>query len=527
MTYSFSDSDEHSGSYDSESDSEDEWTSSDSKRKKKKKTRQPAQTLKKKLAEKTKTLRKSFESVSPAAKPTDASPVAASNETKQTNSEIVKNAEAASETGKPAVIETEGEAKEKTVTESAAEVKTAMIESEIKEKPAVTRSISLPLPKIVKVEPNIQVNDIPKLEPEIRLKEEKTDIKEEQKDEPANDKLITPTKSVKNDAVIVLSDDEDEPPPKNQPVVLNCSITKTFASPLLAGPPVSLPLSNSPLLNHLTSPPLVSSSLPTSPLINQDFVPSPLQPSNPSLISSQTPPVPNPSMIPTPVNSTPPTTPSNVCRIRVNPEFQVSPGSNVYLTSGNNQLNSSGSLSSRGRNNSLPRTPVSAPRSRAVSAQKTSYKPRKLFSERSPAPVVRSPARATMTPKRTPVARTPARAPVRLSNSISLNSISPSGSVIRRGCNSVTITPRKKSPERPPVQRKLFKNEVEGVIAARAENGVLRYVLNLANGTHLPLSNLQVQKLREQNNGVLPSKLKIPVPSDVAAQIEPSFLIED
>lgn len=108
-----------------------------------------------------------------------------------------------------------------------------------------------------------------------------------------------------------------------------------------------------------------------------------------------------------------------------------------------------------------------------------------------------------------------------------MKNISRNGTVIVNGSNSVTITPRKIINERPPLQRTLFKNEIEGVIAARSENGILRYVVNLANGTHMPLTNLQVIKLREQNNGILPTKLKIPVPSDVAAKIEPSFLIED
>ncbi|XP_065223385.1 uncharacterized protein LOC135847662 isoform X2 [Planococcus citri] len=78
--------------------------------------------------------------------------------------------------------------------------------------------------------------------------------------------------------------------------------------------------------------------------------------------------------------------------------------------------------------------------------------------------------------------------------------ISPSGTVIHTGTGSVTITPRKIVPEKPPKQRKLFKNEIE---------------------------DLQVEKLREQHQGALPIKLKIPVPSDVADKIEPSFLIED
>lgn len=105
--------------------------------------------------------------------------------------------------------------------------------------------------------------------------------------------------------------------------------------------------------------------------------------------------------------------------------------------------------------------------------------------------------------------------------------ISPNGTVIHTGTGSVTITPRKVIPEKSPAQRKLFKNEIEGTITCRNIEGTLRYVVNLANGTFIPLSDLQVEKLREQHKGALPIKLKIPVPCDVADKIEPSFIIED
>lgn len=69
--------------------------------------------------------------------------------------------------------------------------------------------------------------------------------------------------------------------------------------------------------------------------------------------------------------------------------------------------------------------------------------------------------------------------------------------------------------------------EIEGAIGIHSNNGALQYVVNLANGTHVPLTNEQVQKLREGNNGALPLKLKIPVPMDVAEKIEPCVVIDD
>lgn len=69
--------------------------------------------------------------------------------------------------------------------------------------------------------------------------------------------------------------------------------------------------------------------------------------------------------------------------------------------------------------------------------------------------------------------------------------------------------------------------EIEGTIGIHSNSGNLQYVVNLANGTHVPLSNEQVQKLREGNRGVLPQKLKIPVPTDVAEKIEPCVVIDD
>jgi len=52
-------------------------------------------------------------------------------------------------------------------------------------------------------------------------------------------------------------------------------------------------------------------------------------------------------------------------------------------------------------------------------------------------------------------------------------------------------------------------------------------VVKLANGMCQPLSSSQVGELRKANHSVLPTKIRIPVPTDVAATIEPRFLIED
>lgn len=76
-------------------------------------------------------------------------------------------------------------------------------------------------------------------------------------------------------------------------------------------------------------------------------------------------------------------------------------------------------------------------------------------------------------------------------------------------------------------ERKNSFKEIEGTIGIHSDNGSMHYVVNLANGTHVPLTNEQVQKLRDGNNGALPLKLKIPVPSDVAEKIEPCVVIDD
>lgn len=85
---------------------------------------------------------------------------------------------------------------------------------------------------------------------------------------------------------------------------------------------------------------------------------------------------------------------------------------------------------------------------------------------------------------------------------------------------NITVVPK-------PTQRKPLVREIEGTIGIHSDGGLMQYVVNLANGTHVPLSNDQVQKLREGNNGVLPQKLKIPVPTDVAEKIEPCVVIDD
>lgn len=85
---------------------------------------------------------------------------------------------------------------------------------------------------------------------------------------------------------------------------------------------------------------------------------------------------------------------------------------------------------------------------------------------------------------------------------------------------NITVVPK-------PTQRKPLVREIEGTIGIHSDGGLMQYVVNLANGTHVPLSNDQVQKLREGNNGVLPQKLKIPVPTDVAEKIEPCVVIDE
>lgn len=77
------------------------------------------------------------------------------------------------------------------------------------------------------------------------------------------------------------------------------------------------------------------------------------------------------------------------------------------------------------------------------------------------------------------------------------------------------------------MQRRPSVREIEGTIGIHSDNGHLQYVVNLANGSHVPLTNEQVQKLRDGNRGVLPQKLKIPVPADVAEKIEPCVVLDD
>lgn len=85
---------------------------------------------------------------------------------------------------------------------------------------------------------------------------------------------------------------------------------------------------------------------------------------------------------------------------------------------------------------------------------------------------------------------------------------------------NITVVPKT-------IQRRPLVREIEGTIGIHSDGGHMQYVVNLANGSHVPLSNDQVQKLREGNNGVLPQKLKIPVPADVAEKIEPCVVIDD
>lgn len=593
--------DEHSVSMSSEADSEDEWALS---KKKKgdihKQKIQPVRTLKKKLAEKMKNFKKCVESLS--------------LETKSQKEAVTINFKNTKIVDK--LVNSEGYSID--IQEPAVSINN---NDEVDQKFDLKKNFKLPL-------------EIPKIEQEfqIQTKQENTDIKTEEKSkeeehvQERKDSTVSYQKCVTDivksdqcdESVIILSDDDEnnESPPENKLVVVNCSITKTHASPLLAGSDSSL---HTPIAPLLSSPSLTSSVLLSSPIsavesgniVSTALLPSPFPVISPSYISPsqiQTSNITLPfttSQTPTfAVNSTPYSTPSPVPRIRINPTYQVSSVSNNIYKSMNETVSSSAllpnnivlnsisdSISSTRipaainvcpvisenvnvlspsisanphdflvktptsvpitqssvpkMSNSLAKTPAShrrttnssrrisnsAPTSRSGSLQNSTYKPRKLFSPRTPS--VDIPVRTNVTPRKSPASKTSSRSVTRLNssgvkNTFSLNRISSnSATVIRSGSNSVTITPRKKSPERPPVQRKLFKNEIEGVIAVRSEDGVLKYVLNLANGTHMPLTNLQVRKLREQNNGTLPKTLKIPVPSDVAAKIEPSFLIED
>lgn len=80
---------------------------------------------------------------------------------------------------------------------------------------------------------------------------------------------------------------------------------------------------------------------------------------------------------------------------------------------------------------------------------------------------------------------------------------------------------------KPMMQRRPSVREIEGTIGIHSNNGHMQFVVNLANGSHVPLSNEQVQKLRDGNRGVLPQKLKIPVPADVAEKIEPCVVLDE
>lgn len=91
---------------------------------------------------------------------------------------------------------------------------------------------------------------------------------------------------------------------------------------------------------------------------------------------------------------------------------------------------------------------------------------------------------------------------------------------------NITIVPKMVTITDPKEKAYIFR-EIEGTIGIHSNNGTLQYVVNLANGTHVPLTNEQVQKLRNGNNGALPLKLKIPVPMDVAEKIEPCVVLDD
>ncbi|KAK7604715.1 hypothetical protein V9T40_005901 [Parthenolecanium corni] len=437
------------------SESADEWTES-SNRKRKRKLKSinvaPVQTLKKKLAEKTKALRKNASKASKPAKPIEPS-----------NFQPEFRVKAEIPVGKQLKIES----------------------NEV---------------KVEKNDPKVKLENIALTDTEVKVNQpDPVDIK------------------IKQSETL-----EVEKPKRNVPVVLTYSMVKDSCniSPFLLA---SSPSNHSTPSFALSQTPPNTQSLP-APATSPSLTPVPVVPSTSTSVS------PNPSLPPNAI-ITPP-----VPRIRIRSNLQASPAFRNSLT-----------VPSRPPAPVIPtgprprlRTPTPrAPRARAPRTPKTFHRspvspvlvnsvgrPQKPLS--SPIPPahsrpfgnIQSPTVSSRTPSTTQT--TP-----NLKDSSSLKNISPTGAVIYSGSNSVTITPRKVVPDKPTVQRKLFKNEIEGIIAVRHEGGILKYVINLANGTHMPLTEHQVTKLREQNGGRLPTKLKIPVPSDVAAKIEPSYLIED
>lgn len=453
------DSDDADGSdFESGSGSDDDWVES---KKRKRKSQSfniaPVQTLKKKLAEKTKALRKSASKPSKPPEPVEMS----SSQEFRVKAEIP--------IGRPQLkVET-------------SEVKVEKTDLKVKTESIVTADFE------VKIKP---------LEP-VDIKIKKSEVLEMEK--PKNNEPVVVTYSTMknssnispyllasgptNTATPFALDPAATPVPPTSPSQTPSAIPTLSSSPMtpvptLTGTPTSVPVNPCIAPNTSLTPPVprirIRSNLASPAFRNSLTVPSrlpaPVIPSGPRpRLRTPTPRAPR-------------------ARAPRTPQFHRSPVSPSLVNS------------------------VGRPRRPAPSPIPTAHS-RPFGGIQSPAVSPRIPSNSPRTPN--------------LKDSSSLKNISPTGAVIYSGSNSLTITPRKVVPERPPVQRKLFKNEIEGIIAVRHEGGVLKYVVNLANGTHMPLTEHQVTKLREQNGGRLPTKLKIPVPSDVAARIEPSYLIED
>ncbi|XKL65019.1 hypothetical protein PGB90_005105 [Kerria lacca] len=395
--------------------------------------------------------------------------------------------------------------------------------SEVEQKPVLDKKNNL-LP--------LKCDEIVTMKEEMKIKEEDTDIKSVKKNEP----VVLTYSTVKNSAwmspFLIHTETENitnnshistvSSVPTSTALMMNQSFSESKVSTLSPdrSPSSSLtsniqnlhPLSNNqPVLSNQLAAPSVStysisgsnqtpcsvssSKVSSSLVLNRSSPFSVKSPISQNCIASET------------QNENSPS--SSVARLKINSDLRISPevSRSLIKSSIHNVQVPQISPGRKARNNQKTLSEFRKC-SKINSVQNNIYKPRKLFSNDPSTVNIK-----TLSPS--------------FKNSISLKNISRNGTVIVNGSNSVTITPRKIINERPPLQRTLFKNEIEGVIAARSENGILRYVVNLANGTHMPLTNLQVIKLREQNNGILPTKLKIPVPSDVAAKIEPSFLIED
>jgi len=458
--------------------SEDEWRYTRKKSTQRKLKPRPARTLKKSLAENAKRLKTEFnETIRPTSPGVLSSEETNSDAPKPDTTTIETTKSLETEENKPVVTFMCDVIDKVAILEETNEIDYSLIRS--------SSSIRSPDGALMKCDSSIKTEQL-----DTKIKKENVDAVV--KVENTTVKNVKPDKDQETDAdtVIILSDDDDEVPGDSNTVVLNCNILQTYASPILTGNETTTTSPATPTirvrpLEQISNSPTPGFDGTASPTITQGITPGiPF-----STVPQNMPSIPFPS----PVGSHAPTTNS--------PDFSA-PVIAPPRMRGTRGSPRSSRQSSRGRvrtPNASPRTRASpdvrclTPRSTSRRRPTSNYSPRSRFST-----------------------------PPRL-DSISLNDISPSGTVIRNGLDSITITPTKKSPERPPVQRRLFKSEVEGIITAR-ETG---YVVSLANGRFFPLSQVQVEKLREQNNGALPTKLRIPVPSDVAASIETRIVIED